>query len=443
METRPNSAALFARARALMPGGVSSPVRAFRSVGGTPIYFERASGSRFWDADGNEFVDFCLSWGPLILGHAHPRVVQAVQETAADGLSFGACCAGELELASRIIDAFAGAAPRPAFDQVRFVSSGTEAVMTALRLARGATSRPLVLKFDGGYHGHSDSLLVKAGSGLATLGTSSSLGVSPAVAADTLVIPLDDDEALENVFREHGARLAAAIIEPLPANNGLLPQRQEWLARLRALCTKHGALLIFDEVITGFRLAYGGYGDSLGIGADLVTLGKIIGGGMPVGALVGPRDLMEQLAPEGGVYQAGTLSGNPVGLAAGCATLDCLAEEDAYAKLETLGRVFDRSLGDSLAEFGGGEAALAWRREGSLIWLHLSRGSLPRAAGAIDPASAERYAPLHRALLAGGQYLAPSAYEVTFLSTAHSPEEVHALARSIARHATTLDPLLT
>ncbi|MDP6519817.1 MAG: glutamate-1-semialdehyde 2,1-aminomutase [Planctomycetota bacterium] len=443
MESRPASAALFDRARHLMPGGVSSPVRAFRSVGGTPLFFERAAGSHFWDADGNEFVDFCLSWGPLILGHANPAVVEAVQRSAAKGLSFGACCAGEVELAGRIVDAFAGQHPRAAFEQVRFVSSGTEAVMTALRLARGASGRPLVLKFDGGYHGHSDSLLVKAGSGLATLGTSSSLGVNPAVAADTLVIPLDDDEALEEVFRSHGPQLAAAIIEPLPANNGLLPQRPEWLTRLRELCTQHAALLIFDEVITGFRLGFGGYGDALGVGADLVTLGKIIGGGMPVGAVVGPRSLLEQLAPVGGVYQAGTLSGNPVAMAAGCATLDLLSTGEPYKTLEDLGQTFDDTLNAELTELGPDAPALAWQRRGSLLWLHLSSAALPRRASAIDGQSAKRYAPLHKALLDEGQYLAPSAFEVAFLSTAHNHDQVRTLARSIARHAPRPETILT
>jgi glutamate-1-semialdehyde 2,1-aminomutase len=418
---RTRSHQLFERARQVMPGGVSSPVRAFRSVGGQPVYFARAAGSRFWDADGNEYSDYCMSWGPLVLGHAHPAVIQAVQRTAVDGLSFGACCAAEIGLAERVLEAF------PAMEQVRFVSSGTEAVMTALRLARGATGRPRILKFEGGYHGHSDSLLVKAGSGLATFGTSSSLGVPAAFAEQTLVLPLDDEAALEAAFAEHGAELAAAVVEPLPGNNGLLEQRPAWLRTLRRLCTEHGALLIFDEVISGFRLRFGGYGDLVEVPADIVTLGKVIGGGMPVGALAGPRDIMEKLAPVGGVYQAGTLSGNPISLAAGIATMDLLADGAPYARLDELGALLDRTLAGHAAT----RPWLRWRRVGSLIWFHLADVELPRRADAIDADAIARLNAVHGPLLDRGIYLPPSAYELLFLSSAHSEEQVVALADSI------------
>ena len=413
---------LYSKATRLMPGGVSSPVRAFRSVGGTPIYFKDAGGARFRDADGNEYVDFCLSWGPLILGHAHPAVVEAVQSAASQGLSYGACCQKEIELAERILPAF------PEMEQLRFVSSGTEAVMTAIRLARGVTGRSKILKFEGGYHGHSDSLLVKAGSGLATFGTSSSLGVPEPFASETIVCPLDDEAALEQAIEQFSEELAAVIVEPLPANNGLLEQRPEWLTKLRERATRAGALLIFDEVISGFRLRYGGYAHALGIPADLTCLGKIIGGGMPVGAVLGRRKYMEALAPLGQVYQAGTLSGNPVSLAAGIATLKILSEGSAYERLEHLGRLFDETLRRESSDL----PFLKWRRIGSLIWFHLAEGELPRRADKIEDATVGRFNKIHGALLEQGYYLPPSAYEVLFLSAAHSEEEVSGLAKAFA-----------
>jgi glutamate-1-semialdehyde 2,1-aminomutase len=418
---RSQSEKLFQRACQVMPGGVSSPVRAFRSVGGNPVYFARARGSRFEDADGNTYSDYCMSWGPLVLGHAHPAVVDAVRKAAVDGLSFGACCAAEIELAERVLRAF------PTMEQVRFVSSGTEAVMTALRLARGATGRHRIIKFEGGYHGHSDSLLVKAGSGLATFGTSSSLGVPDPLAELTIVLPLDDEAALEAAFAEHGAELAAAVVEPLPGNNGLLEQRPSWLRTLRRLCTEHGALLIFDEVISGFRLRFGGYGDLVDVPADIVTLGKVIGGGMPVGALAGPRDIMEKLAPVGGVYQAGTLSGNPISLAAGIATMDQLQGGEAYARMDALGQLLD----DTLAAHATSRPWLRWRRVGSLIWFHLADMDVPRCAHGIDDGAIERMNALHGPLLDRGIYLPPSAYELLFLSAAHSDAQVVELADAL------------
>ena len=419
--TERTSQGLYKRALDVMPGGVSSPVRAFRSVGGSPIYFRKAFGARFVDEDDREYVDYCMSWGPLILGHAHPDVVDAVCAAAQRGLSYGACCRGEVELAEMMLEAF------PTMERVRFVSSGTEAVMTAIRLARGITGRDCILKFDGGYHGHSDSLLVKAGSGLVTFGTKSSAGVPSSLAALTLVCPLDDDETLEEVFSRYGSQLAAVVVEPLPANNGLLEQRRQWLKRLRDACEESGALLILDEVISGFRLRFGGYADGLGIRADLVTLGKIAGGGLPVGAILGPARFMDQLAPLGPVYQAGTLSGNPVSLAAGLATLRLLRDGSVYQTLEHLGKALDEFLSREAASL----PELCWRRVGSIFWLYLARGQVPRRAERIRPEAAECYNVVHRHLLDHGIYLAPSAYEVGFLSTAHTIEDMQVLAREL------------
>jgi len=423
--SRSKSEELYRRACALMPGGVSSPVRAFRSVGSTPIYFKQASGSHFRDEDDNDYVDYCMSWGPLILGHAHPLVVEAVRQAAVDGLSYGACCKREIEAAELILEAF------PSMQRVRFVSSGTEAVMTAIRLARGATGRAKILKFDGGYHGHSDSLLVKAGSGLVTFGTSSSLGVPTGLASETVVCGFDDEAALEQAFTEFGPQLAAAIVEPLPGNNGLLEQRREWLLKLRALCDQHGALLILDEVISGFRTRFGGYGDSVGVRADLVTLGKIIGGGMPVGALAGPAKLMELLAPVGGVYQAGTLSGNPVSLSAGISTLRELKSGATYSQLDELGRSFDAAAAQAANDLPW----FKWRRVGSVIWLHLDATEVPRRADVISKTAVLRFNAMHGPLLEQGIYLPPSAYEVLFLSAAHSRSEVETLARALVEQA--------
>jgi glutamate-1-semialdehyde 2,1-aminomutase len=417
-----NSRTLITRAKKVMPGGVSSPVRAFKSVGGEPIYFKNASGDHFQDVDGNNYIDFCMSWGPLVLGHAHPMVIDAVQKAAVNGLSFGACCENEVELAELLLKAF------PSMEQVRFVSSGTEAVMTAIRLARGATGRDKILKFEGGYHGHSDSMLVKAGSGLVTLGTSSSLGVPSSLASETIVCPFNDEQALVDIFAQYGSDLAAVVVEPLPGNNGLLEQRPEWLRTLRELCTDSGTLLIFDEVISGFRLRFGGYGDSLGVQADIITLGKIIGGGMPVGALTGSRNLMEKLAPIGGVYQAGTLSGNPVSLAAGIATLKLLEDGTVYERLEKLGQTLD----DALTAKRERLTWLRWRRVGSLFWFHLVDKEIPRDANSIDPVAISRLDAMHGPLLERGIYLPPSAYELCFLSASHTESAINSLVNAIA-----------
>jgi len=420
-----------------MPAGVNSPVRAFRSVGGVPIFHASAAGCRITGADGQSYIDYVGSWGPLILGHAHPAVVEAVASTAARGLSFGAPCEQEIELARLVIGAV------PHLEMVRFVSSGTEAVMSAVRLARGVTGRDDVLKFDGCYHGHADHLLVSAGSGLATFGTPSSAGVPGSFAAHTLVLPLDDDAALERLFAERGDRMAAVLMEGIPANGGLLIQRQEYLRRLRELCTDHGVLLILDEVITGFRLGPGGAATLYGITPDLATYGKIIGGGLPVGAYGGRRELMEKLAPLGPVYQAGTLSGNPVAMAAGAATLRQLLEDDGAA-WERLERTAGRLQAGITAAFRSAGLPFSVARAGSILWLSLQEGPPPRRFTDIEPAVAERYAALHGAILEEGVYLAPSAYEVMFVSTVHDDTDIDdtiaAFGRALDRVAERLRP---
>jgi len=408
---------LLQRARRALPGGVNSPVRAFLAVGGDPPFVARGAGAHVWDSEGRRYQDFVGSWGPLIAGHAHPAVVEAVARAAADGLSFGATCEREVLLAERVLAAF------PCAGKVRFTSSGTEAVMSALRVARGATGRRLLLKFEGCYHGHSDGMLVAAGSGLATFGTPSSAGVPAEVSALTLVAPLDDEAALAAIFERHGADLAAAIIEPLPANAGLLVQRPEFLVTLRELCTRHGALLIFDEVISGFRVAPGGMTELCGVTPDLVTLGKIIGGGLPVGAYLGPAALMDHVAPLGAVYQAGTLSGNPVAMAAGLATLELLAQPGTHARLEALGRRFAEGWLRALSACGwpGGVS-----RTGSVLWPWLQEGPAPRTQLSVRPEAVTRYALLHRLALRGGVWLAPSAWEVAFVSLAHDEAGIDA-----------------
>jgi glutamate-1-semialdehyde 2,1-aminomutase len=401
---------LLARARRAMPGGVSSPVRAFRSVGGDPPFVARGSGCTLTDTEGRDYLDFVGSWGPLILGHAHAAVVEAVARAARDGLSFGATCAAEVELAERVLARF------PFAERVRFTSSGTEACMSAVRLARGATGRARIVKFEGCYHGHADPLLVKGGSGLLTFGTPSSAGVPAETTALTDVLPLDDEAALERLFAARGRELALVAIEPLPANAGLLVQRPAFLRRIRELCTEHGALLLFDEVISGFRVAPGGMTELTGITPDLVTVGKIVGGGLPVGAYLGPAALMDRLAPLGPVYQAGTLSGNPVAMAAGIATLDELARPGVYARLEQLGALWQRGWEQALLRHG---VAGSVARAGSVAWACLQAGPAPRREDAIEAGAAARYATLFREALARGVWLAPSAYEVSFVSLAH------------------------
>ncbi|HET6330261.1 MAG TPA: glutamate-1-semialdehyde 2,1-aminomutase [Holophagaceae bacterium] len=398
---------LFSEALTHFPGGVSSPVRAFRAVGGTPKFFRRAEGAWFEDEDGVRFLDLCMSWGPLILGHAHPDVLAAVQEAMREGLTFGAPSRRELALARRIKEM------APFIEKMRFVSSGTEAVMSAIRAARGFTGRSHILKFEGCYHGHADALLVKAGSGLVTFGEPTSAGVPDAVASLTQVVPLDDMEALEKVFLMYGDELACAIIEPIPANNGLLLQDLSFLKRLRELCTKHNALLIFDEVISGFRVGPGGAAELYGITPDLATYGKIIGGGMPVGLYGGRKDVMGVISPDGSVYQAGTLSGNPVAMAAGLATLERLTPS-LYADLKHKGvqwaKVFERIPG------------LHCPHAGSLLWPLFQSGV--KRADRVESGAIAQFNKLHKLMLDNGVYLAPSGYEVGFLSAAHGDAEL-------------------
>jgi glutamate-1-semialdehyde 2,1-aminomutase len=413
----------MARAERVMPGGVSSPVRAFRAVGGTPLVLRSGAGAEFEDVDGKRYVDFVCSWGPLILGHAHPEILRAITETAARGTSFGAPCEQEIELAEYLTASYAG------LEQVRFVSSGTEATMSAIRVARGATGRDRIVKFSGCYHGHADHLLVAAGSGLVTFGRPSSAGVPDAFVRETIVLPLDDEQRLTDLLRRDGATIAAVIIEPVPANNGLLLQRPEFLATLRRETERAGTLLIFDEVISGFRLARGGAAELLGITPDLATFGKVIGGGLPVGAFGGRRDLMQHLAPLGGVYQAGTLSGNAVAMAAGLAALHTLEREDGWRRLEEMGRRLEQLLAPVLARAPFGARLV---RIGSLFWISLQDGPAPRSAEAIDATAADRYRPVFHALLAGGIALAPSAFEAGFLSLAHTPAHLERLRDGLA-----------
>jgi glutamate-1-semialdehyde 2,1-aminomutase len=425
---RPRSAELYARACRVIPGGVNSPVRAFRAVGGTPLFIARGTGAEVFDADGRGYLDLVGSWGPLIAGHAHPAVLAAVSEALGRGMTYGAPCAGEVELAERVVSWY------PAAEQLRFVSSGTEAVMSAIRVARAFTGRDLIVKFAGCYHGHADHLLVAAGSGLATFGRPSSAGVPQAFTACTRVLPLDDEAALTALFEREGAQIAAVIIEPLPANHGLLPQRREFLASLRRLTSAHGALLIFDEVISGFRIARGGAAERFDIAPDLATFGKVIGGGMPVGAFGGARRIMARLAPDGDTYQAGTLSGNPVAMAAGLATLDLLERERGWARLEALGAELESLLRPVLAQ---ARFPVHLVRVGSLFWLALHEGGAPRTAATLSPRETARFAALFHAMLEQGVYLPPSAYEACFLSLAHSSDDLarftHAVRVSLAQ----------
>jgi len=423
--TKPNtsrSEALYERATRVIPGGVSSPVRAFRAVGGAPRFIARGAGQHLTDADGNTYLDLVNSWGALILGHAHPAVVKAITEAASNGTTFGAPCAGEVELAERIVKSYRS------LEQVRFVSSGTEAVMSAIRLARAFTGRDLIVKFSGCYHGHADHLLVAAGSGLATFGRPSSAGVPEAFTACTRVMPLNDESAVEALFAKEGSRIAAVIIEPVPANHGLLLQRQEFLESLRKITSQHGTLLIFDEVISGFRLARGGVSELTGIVPDLATFGKVIGGGMPVGAFGGPRKVMARLAPDGDTYQAGTLSGNPVAMASGIATLDILIQENGWQKLEALGAELEGLLQPVLADAG---FPVHLTRAGSLFWMSFHEAGVPRTAAPLTDAASKRFSALFHAMLERGVYLPPSAYEACFLSLAHTRADLQRFTQAL------------
>lgn len=429
MTKHPRSEQLYERACRVIPGGVNSPVRAFKAVGGTPLFVQRGEGQHLVDADGRKYLDLVNSWGALILGHAHPAVVGAITEMARSGTTFGAPCAGEVELAERIVASY------PGLEQVRFVSSGTEAVMSAIRVARAFTTRDLIVKFSGCYHGHADHLLVAAGSGLATFGTPSSAGVPKAFTECTRVLPLDDESAVEDLFAKEGSRIAAVIIEPVPANHGLLLQRREFLQKLRDVTRKHGALLIFDEVISGFRLARGGVAELVGIVPDMATFGKVIGGGMPVGAFGGNRQIMQRLAPLGDTYQAGTLSGNPVAMAAGITTLDIMIKESGWERLEQISAQVERSLLPVLKE---ASFPIHFVRSGSLFWMSFHDAAAPRTAESMSAQAVQRYGALFHAMLERGVYLPPSAYEACFLSLAHTNADIDQLTRALRESLATL-----
>ncbi len=406
-------AELRERAADLFPGGVNSPVRAFRSVGRPPLVLDRGEGARVRDADGRWYLDYIGSWGPAILGHGAPAVVQAVREAALDGFALGATGPREIELGERV------RAAMPSMERMRFVSSGTEAVMSALRLARGATGRDVIVKFAGGYHGHGDSLLVDAGSGLATLAMPGSAGVTAGAASDTVVLPYNDSDAVAAAFRAHPDRIAAIIVEPVGANVGVIAPEPGFLESLRELTAANGALLIFDEVITGFRVARGGAQERFGVTPDITTLGKIIGGGMPVGAYGGRADLMALIAPEGPVYQAGTLSGHPLAMAAGVATLDLLTPE-LYAGLERTGAGLEAGLREAAAK-AGRDVAIA--RVGSLLTVFF-RPSVPRNWAEAGTSDRDAYTRFFGAMLDAGVLLAPSQFEAWFISAAHGEAEV-------------------
>lgn len=418
------SQSLFDRSLRVAPGGVHSPVRAFRSVGGTPIFFKSAEGARLTDVDGKSYIDFCMSFGPLLLGHRDPDVESKVREMMGRAWSFGACEPYSLELAEYIQEMV------PFVEKLRFVSSGTEAVMSVLRVARAATGRHRILKFNGCYHGHVDSLLVKAGSGLAGEGSSDSAGVSPTTASETLVCELNDEAGLESLFKKFGNEIAAVIVEPLPANYGLLIQQESFLKKIASLCKSHKTLLIFDEVISGFRVGAQGMAGLTGITPDLVTYGKILGGGFPVGCYGGRREYMDLVAPLGPVYQAGTLSANPIGMVAGLATLKKAREVNLYQVIEKRGETFQNYLNSQFKSKN-----LPWNlsRFGSLFWLHGKNDTTIRSISEIPSSNAANYKPVFHQLLQDGVYLAPSSYEVGFLSWAHSEDLLSEVADKILK----------
>jgi len=423
MLTQAHSEALFERAKKVLPGGVNSPVRAYRSVGGTPPFLVRGEGSHVWDEDGNEYVDFVGSWGPLILGHSHPAVLEAVGQAMKHGLSFGAPTAIEVDVAELLVSMV------PNIDMVRMVNSGTEAVMSALRVARGVTGRDKIIKFEGCYHGHSDAMLVKAGSGALTGGASDSNGVPSAVAADTLIAQYNDLDSVRELLEANPGQVAAIIVEPIAANMGVVPPEPGFLEGLRALCDAHGALLIFDEVITGFRLARGGAQEYFGVRADLVTFGKIIGGGMPVGAYAGKREIMEQVAPTGPIYQAGTLSGNPVAMAAGLTQLQILnAHPEIYTEIEHKAQHMADAMRQAAA---ASQVALQVNQCGALLCPYFTNEPV-RCFADTQRSDLEKFRTYFWGMQDHHMYIAPSQYEATFVNASHTEEDVEAFCQAAA-----------
>lgn len=421
---RNNSNILFEEAKKYFPGGVSSPVRAFKSVSGSPLFMESGKGSYISDADGNTFIDYCCSWGPLILGHAHPVVVDAVHTALQKGTSFGTPTVYENRMGKIILDNHAY------IEKLRFVSSGTEAVMSAIRLARGVTGRNKIIKFEGCYHGHVDSVLVKAGSGLVTLGETSSLGIPATVAGDTIVVPLDDEEAVMQAIYLYKNEIACIIIEPVPANNGLLIQTEKFLQFLRRIATENNILLIFDEVISGFRIGFQGAAGYYNIQPDIITFGKIIGGGLPVGAYGASAKIMANISPEGGVYQAGTLSGNPLSISAGIAQLNACLEQGFYETLE----LKTKKLADAVNAFTLAQhIPVNVLHLGSIFWISFSENCAIRRADQIDSHAAGRFKYFHIELLERGIYIGPSAYEVCFMSAAHSDADIEITIHHICK----------
>ncbi len=419
---------LFASAEKYIPGGVNSPVRAFKSVGLKPLFIEKASGYKTFDVDGNEFIDYVCSWGPLILGHSHPQVVEAICRAAEKGSSYGAPCQQEIELAQLICEAI------PSIDLVRMVNSGTEATMSAIRLARACTGRDKIVKFEGCYHGHADSFLIKAGSGLLTSGVPNSPGVPEAFANNTLVARYNDIDSVEEVFEKSGHEIAALIVEPVAGNMGLVPSRPEFLQGLRKITEEYGSLLIFDEVISGFRACYGAYQNEIGIEPDLTTLGKIIGGGLPVGAFGGKREVMEHIAPLGGVYQAGTLAGNPLAMAAGAETLKILKKEDPYDKMAKMCIFLTEKIKDVFAQRS---IDCSINRMASMFSVFFT-GNEVVDFESVMTADTEKYALFYREILERGVYFPPSQFEVCFVSSAH---DLYAIENTVKIVSEALDKI--
>jgi glutamate-1-semialdehyde 2,1-aminomutase len=411
---RQRSTELFSRAKKLIPGGVNSPVRAYSSVGGNPLFIKRGEGSKVYDVDGNEYIDYVGSWGPMILGHCHPKVVAAIQSAAASGASFGAPTEGEIQLAELVCDAY------PNIEQVRMVSSGTEATMSAIRLARGYTGRDKILKFEGCYHGHADSLLVKAGSGLATKGEPTSPGVPADFAKHTLTAIYNDLASVSALINEYQEDIACIIVEPVAGNMGCIPPVPGFLQGLRDLCDQNNIILIIDEVMTGFRVACGGAQERFGVYGDLVTLGKIIGGGLPVGAFGGKQEIMNYLSPQGSVYQAGTLSGNPLAMSAGIATLQVIKDEGFYEQIEEKSAYLEKGLLDVIADIS---IPICWQRVGGMFTLFFKSGSVSNFSEALQ-CDTKLFSRYFNGMLADGINLGPSQFEASFMSASHSLDDL-------------------